>query len=152
MDLQITKDAHSMLSNESKYVYELIKKYHNYFSRQDKKYGNYVKILKIITLSLAMSSTIVLGLRTVIDINLQVSIGLVLSSIITFITAIASYFNLEKYWMRNIAIHIELNLLRDNYIYDAEAGKLDDFRTEYYRNELDKIQKRNMIQTQKGHN
>jgi|GEM_PF-3587372 len=132
------------LENESRYLYELILKYHNYFSSQDKKYRRIVRVLKVVVLFLAMSSTIVLGLKTIIDINIQVVIGLLLSALITFLTAVLSYFNFEEYWMRNISIHIELNIIRDNYIFDVEAGKLDENRIEHYRKKLDEIQQNNI--------
>ena len=132
------------LNNESKYLYDLIVKYHKYFSTQDKKYRKVVRILKVIVLFFAMSSTIVLGLKTVLDVNVQLVTGLILSALITFLTAVLSYFNFEEYWMRNITIHIELNIIRDNFIFDDKAGKLDDARIEYYRNKLDDIQNNNI--------
>lgn len=132
------------LKNEGKYVFDLIIKYHGYFCLQDKKYKNIVRILKGIVLFFAMSSTIVLGLNTVIEIKIQVVTGLILSALITFFTAILSYFNYEEYWMRNIAIHIDLNIIRDNFIFDAEAGRLDETRIEHYRKELDDIQYKNI--------
>ncbi len=138
------------LKNEGKYIFDLINKYHNYFSQQDKKYRRIVRVLKILILSLAMISTIVLGLKTVIEINMQVFIGLILSSLITFITALSSYFNFEEYWMRNIAIHIKLNILRDNFVFDAEAGRLEDTRIELYRKELDNIQYGNICYWEKA--
>lgn len=93
------------LKNEAKYLADLIYKYHRYFSKQDKRYRHTVRALKVVILILAMLSTIILGLKTVIDVNIQVVVGLILSALITFVTAIISYFNFEEYWMRNISIH-----------------------------------------------
>jgi hypothetical protein len=138
------------LKNEEKYVFDLINKYHKYFSKQDKKYRKVVRMLKVILLFFAMSSTIVLGLKTVIEINVQVVIGLILSSLITFTTAISSYFNFEEYWMRNISIHIELNIIRDNFMFDAKAERLDENLIEHYRNELDDIQHKNICYWEKA--
>lgn len=132
------------LKPEEKYLLDLIIKYHEYFSSQDRRYRTIVRTIKVVILFIAMASTIVLGLKTVIEINLQVVIGLILSSLITFITAVASYFNYEEYWMRNITIHIGLNLLRDNFMFDAQAKKLDCDRIDYYKQELDKIQNNNI--------
>lgn len=67
-----------------------------------------------------------------------------MSSLITFLTAVLSYFNFEEYWMRNIAIHIELNIIRDNFKFDVEAEKLDDAKIEHYRKILENIQLNNI--------
>lgn len=132
------------LSGEGKYVADLIHKYHRYFSEQDKKYRVVVRTFKVTLLVLAMISTIVLGLKTVIEVDYQVVTGLVLSALITFITAISSYFNFEEYWMRNISIHIQLNIIRDSFILEAESKKIDDKRITYYMCELTNIQKENI--------
>ena len=90
-----------------------------------------------------MVSTIILGLKSVMDSNAQVNIGLILSSSITFLTALSSYFNLERYWMRNITKHIELNILRDEFQFDVLCKKLDTQRIEYYKDKLKSIQEDN---------
>ena len=132
------------LHEKGKYIFDLIIKYHKYFSSQDKKYRRIVKVLKITVLALALSSTIVLGLKDVIAVNLQIIVGLVISALISFVTAVLSYFNFEEYWMRNIAIHIKLNVIRDNFIFDAKANKLTDEQVDHYRNELDDLQQKNI--------
>ena len=90
-----------------------------------------------------MASTIILGLKSLIDSNIQVNIGLLLSSLITFLTALSSYFNLEKYWMRNITKHIELNILRDEFQFDVLSKKLDSQKIDYYIKKLKCIQEDN---------
>lgn len=144
------EDWYTGLSSEARYVADLIYKYHNYFSRQDKKYRGIVRSLKITLLVLGLISTVVLGLKTVIDVDCQVVIGLVLSALITFITAISSYFNFEEYWMRNISIHIRLNIIRDGFILEAESEVLDDSRIAHYMEELTKIQKENISYWEKA--
>lgn len=141
---------YSDLSGEGKCVADLIHKYHRYFSGQDKKYRMIVRTFKITLLVLAMISTIILGLKTVIEVNCQVVIGLILSALITFITALSSYFNFEEYWMRNISIHIQLNIIRDSFILDAEAKKIDDERITHYMGELTCIQKGNISYWEKA--
>jgi hypothetical protein len=132
------------LQEEGKIVANFILKSHDYFKNKDKKYKKIVQLVKVSILLLAMISTIVLGLKNVLSENCQINIGLVLSTSITFLTALSSFFNFEKYWMRNISIHIELNILRDNFIYEAEAKKIDENRLDYYRETLDNIQKKNV--------
>lgn len=138
------------LSEEGKYVANLIYKYHRYFSRQDKKYRMIVRAFKITLLVLAMISTIVLGLKTVIEVDCQVVIGLILSALITFVTAVSSYFNFEEYWMRNISIHIQLNIIRDSFALEAEAKKIDNERITHYMGELTNIQKGNISYWEKA--
>ena len=135
---------HNFLPDEGKYVARLIEKYHTYFKKKDKKYKQIVQFVKISILLLAMISTIILGLKNALSENCQINAGLVLSATITFLTALSSFFNFEKYWMRNISIHIELNILRDNFVYEAEAKKIDESRLSYYRERLDDIQNRNV--------
>lgn len=138
------------LEADGKYIADLIHKYHRYFSQQDKKYRRYVAIFKITILTLAMINTVVLGLKTVIEIDRQVVAGLLLSALITFVTAVSSYFNFEEYWMRNISIHIQLNLLRDNFILNAQSEKIDTARITYYMDELNSIQKNNITYWEKA--
>ena len=132
------------LPEEGKYVAHLIDKYHKYFKKKDKKYKKIVQLVKVSILLLAMISTIILGLKDILNENCQINAGLILSATITFLTALSSFFNFEKYWMRNIAIHIELNILRDNFVYEAEAKKINEDRLKYYRERLDNIQNKNV--------
>ena len=144
------EEWYATLSGEGQCVADLIHKYHRYFSKQDKDYRVIVRVFKITLLTLAMISTIVLGLKTKIEVDTQVVVGLVLSSLITFITAISSYFNFEEYWMRNISIHIRLNIIRDEFTLEAQAKKIDDTRITYYMGELNSIQKSNISYWEKA--
>lgn len=156
------------LCEEGKYTFDLIYKYHNYFSKQDKKYRHIVRILRILILTLSMVNTIVLGMKTIISTDCQVVWGLVISALITYVTTISAYFNFEEYWMRNVAIHIELNILRDNFVLEAKAGKLAindelkkykhkkadksaiDDELKKYQQKLDDIQQKNIEYWQKS--
>lgn len=143
-DTWTTEEWYTALGKDGKCLADLILKYHSYYSQQDTKYRIIVRILKITVLLLAMTSTIVLGLTTVIETNHQLITGLIMSALITFITAVSSYFNFEEYWMRNISIHIHLNIMRDNFILDAESQKIDSKKIEEYMQELNAIQKNNI--------
>ena len=133
------------LSSKAKCIADLIYKSHDYFSKKDARYRRIVQVCKIIVLILAMASTIIFGLKTIIDEDIQVIVGLIVSALITFVTALSSYFNYEVYWIRNIKTHIKLNMLRDRFRLDAEGEALDDEKLEYYMNELQDIQKENLI-------
>ena len=136
-------EEYKKLDKSIQQVYLQIVKAHDFYSKKDKKYRWRVRVLKGSVLFISMASTIILGLKSAIDSNLQVNIGLILSSIITFLTAISSYFNLEKYWMRNITKHIELNILRDEFQFDVLSKKIDNQRIEYYIDKLKNIQEDN---------
>ena len=138
-------NAHyTALSDEAKFVFQQIKKYHEYFKKKDKHYNIIIKSLKLTILSLAMINTIILGLKGILNIEYQVIVGLISSSLITFISAVAAYFNFEEYWMRNISIHIELNILRDNFIFDTNSDKMTFEKTSDYQTRLIKIQEENI--------
>lgn len=133
------------LREEGQYIFELIYKYHQYFSKKDKKFRHISRTTRILILFLSMISTIVLGLKTLMTQEHQIVLGLIISALITFTTAVSSYFNFEEYWMRNIAIHIDLNILRDNFIFEAKMGKLNnEGMVEKYRKSLEELQKRNI--------
>lgn len=134
----------NQLNDEQKAVAELINKHHRYFSARDKIFKRRVYAMKILTLFLSMLNTIVLGIKVCFSDEIRVSIGLVLSALITFLTAVYSYFHLEEYWMRNISIHIRLNILRDEFLIDISAKKLDDQRLKYYMGQLKDLQKSNI--------
>lgn len=132
------------LDDPQKYVADLIFKYHFYFSKQDKKFKRIVYILKFFTLLLSMLNTVVLGIKMCLSDETRISIGFVISAFASFLTAFYSYFHFEEYWMRNISIHIELNALRDRFIFEAEANKLNDERLGGYLKKLEELQQNNI--------
>jgi len=138
------EEWYTSLSDEGKYVVDLIFKYHNYFRRKDKRHKNFVIFTKIIVLFLAMCNTIVLGTKYFSASDFNISLGLILSAVITFLTAMSTFFNFEQYWMRNILMHIELNKLRDKFIYEAKAKKISGECLDFYINKLGDIQDENI--------
>lgn len=140
------KEEHwySSLNSPGKNVADLIFKYHRYFSSHDKKFRRIVYALRIIILFLSMVNTVVLGIKLCVDDEKRISISLIISALITFLTAVYSYFHFEGYWMRNISIHIELNILRDKFIFEAEAGELDETHLNDYLKRLEELQQSNI--------
>lgn len=135
---------YSGLDDQEKYVADLIHKRHRYFSNHDKKFRKIVYYLKLTILFLSMLSTVVLGIKVCFSDEVRISIGLVVSALTSFFTAIYSYFHFEEYWMRNISIHIELNVLRDEFIYEAQGNKLNEERLSYYLEKLKELQQGNI--------
>jgi len=132
------------LSEEKKDVLDRILRNHDKFKQREKKYKLITYCVKIAILSLAMCSTIILGIRGHIADDFRINAGLVLSAVITFLTAIFSHFNYEKFWMRNIKAHIRHNMLRDTFINKAKANKLDEQQLEIYSDALNKIEENNI--------
>lgn len=138
------KEYINNLPENGKYIFDLILKAHSYFSQKDKFYKKLVRVSKILILLLAMGNTVVLALKDVINMDTQIILGVILSASVTFFTAITTYFNLETYWMRNIQIHIQLNILRDDFLYNASANKIDNAKIEGYKQSLENIQNDNI--------
>ncbi len=140
------------LSDKGKTIADLIYKNHDYFSKKDADYRLRVRVFKILTLLLATIGTIVFGLKTIIDENIQVVAGLIISALISFITAISSYFNLEVYWIRNIKTHIKLNILRDSFLLDVTGNSLDDDKINAYWDKLKDLGTENLIYWERNNN
>ena len=124
-------------------IREQILKKHDYFSRRDKHYRWLVRVLKILVLTLTMVITILLGLRGVIEPEVQLNAALVLSAVTAFVSALSAYFNVEKYWVRNVRTHLVLNEMRDNFAIDEAIGSLTKDKLELYRSRLNSISQGN---------
>lgn len=144
------EDWYVRLSAEEKYVFSLVSKHHDYFSGKDRTYRWVVFCLKMLILIFSMLSTIVLGLKNVIPVDIQVPTGLVISAVITFMTAVSSYFNFEEYWMRNISIHINLNIIKENFERDAVSQSLDKQKLAEYMIKIEEMQKENIAYWEKA--
>lgn len=133
------------LEDNQKCVADIIHKRHRYFSNHDRKFRIIVYSLKILMLFLSMLSTIILGIKIFGSEEIRISIGLVLSALTSFIAAIYSYFHLEEHWMRTVTIHIELNILRDEFICEASSKKLDNDRLTHYIKKIGSLQQNNIV-------
>jgi hypothetical protein len=127
------------LSDEGKYIADLIYKYAYMYSKKDRRFRNYVTIFKIFIFFLAMCNTIILGISYFSNKNLQIDIGLIISAILTCLTTITAYFNFEHYWMRNRILHIEINIIKEDFIFKAINNKLDTRELMNYFKKLEEI-------------
>ena len=71
-------EEYKKLDKSLQQVYLQIVKAHDFYSGKDKKYRWRVRIIKASVLFISMASTIILGLKSAIDSNVQVNIGLIL--------------------------------------------------------------------------
>lgn len=138
------------LSDREKVIKNQIIKAHDFYSKKDRYYRRLVRAFKVIVLLLALVNTIILGLGSVICYDIQIIIGVVASALISFFTAISAYFNFESYWMRNIQIHVRLNILRDDFEYYLQSKSLDDKKIERFRKDLKQIQESNITYWEKA--
>ena len=87
---QLFIEEYNKLEKSIQQIYLQIIKAHDFYSSKDKSYKWRVRIIKFSVLFISMVSTIILGLKSVMDSNAQVNIGLILSSSITFLTALSA--------------------------------------------------------------
>ncbi|QLG87433.1 DUF4231 domain-containing protein [Chitinibacter bivalviorum] len=92
-------------------------KFQQYCERKSRRLKRSTYFFKFSMLILATISTIVLGLDAAGLQPYAKNIALVLGALITLLGGIASFLNIEEYWMRNNAIHLRLKALRDRLIY-----------------------------------
>lgn len=144
------EDWYINLTAQEQQLADLIYKNHDYYSKQDKHYRKWVRVIKFIILLITLANTIILGVKGILEQEVQVNVGLILSAIISFITALFTYFNLEEYWMRNISIHIKYNILRDEFMLKAKAGAIDQDSIDGFVKTLKSIQEENIEYWQKA--
>lgn len=100
-----------------RFLLSKILKHQNYSERKSRHLKKTTYFLKFSMLLLAAASTVVLGLDAASLIPYAKNIALVLGALMTLLGGIASFLNIEEYWMRNNAIHLRLKALRDRLIY-----------------------------------
>ncbi|WP_410498043.1 DUF4231 domain-containing protein [Chitinibacter sp. S2-10] len=100
-----------------RFLLSKILKFQQYSNRKSRQLKLITYTLKFSILTLAAASTIVLGLDLVALQPYAKNIALVLGALVTLLGSIASFLNIEEYWMRNNAIHLRLKALRDQLIY-----------------------------------
>jgi len=79
--------------------------------------------LRVSTLVLGGASTVVLGLQFNGGLGWLAAsnnIALVLGAAITVITGIATFWNIDKYRMQNIAMYLRMKDLRQRFVYEAK--------------------------------
>jgi len=137
-------DWYDSLSPQGKLTADLILKHSYLFKKRVKRCSSFVYITKISIFFFTMCSTIILGINFFPGNKYQITIGLILSAVIAFITALSSFFNLEKYWMRNKAMDIKLDIIRDNFIFDVKSEQMDNKQLKKYIKMLEDIQNNNI--------
>ncbi|WP_373976672.1 DUF4231 domain-containing protein [Chitinibacter sp. SCUT-21] len=100
-----------------RFLLSKILKHQIYSERKSRRLKRTTYILKFSMLALAAVSTVVLGLDSAMLIPHAKNIALILGAIMTLLGGIASFLNIEEYWMRNNAIHLRLKSLRDRLVY-----------------------------------
>lgn len=134
------------LSESQKYVYDKVILNHDIYSKKDKRLKKTTNIFKILTLLFASLTTLILGLKfDWIESTVKQNIALILGALITFISGISNFWNIERYWMRNVTMHIELNKLRDEFEYYVKfATAIEDDIIQGFFKQLSKLNDENI--------
>jgi len=138
------EEWYTLLPEQGKHIADLIIKQLYIYKKKDNKFRNFVCIFRILIFFFAMCNTIILGIKFNIENNIKITVGLILSAILTFLTTMVSYFNFEQYWMINRIIYFELCTIKDNFIYEAKSKQINDDRMKHYLELLDEIQDKNI--------
>ncbi|WP_348945145.1 DUF4231 domain-containing protein [Chitinibacter sp. FCG-7] len=110
-----------------RFLLSKILKHQSYSERKSRRLKRTTYVLKFSMLALAAASTVVLGLDAAILLPYAKNIALVLGAIMTLLGGIASFLNIEEYWMRNNAIHLRLKGLRDRLVYlSADLQRIEE--------------------------
>jgi hypothetical protein len=100
-----------------RFLLSKILRHQHYSERKSQRLKRTTYALKFSMLALAAASTVTLGLDAAILLPHAKNIALVLGAIMTLLGGIASFLNIEEYWMRNNAINLRLRALRDRLTY-----------------------------------
>ncbi len=118
MDHEITQTVLKQHPNHKvRFLLSKILKHQQYSQTKSKTLKRTTYCLKFSILALATGTTIVLGLDVAGLQPYAKNIALVLGAIMTFLGGISSFLNIEEYWMRNNATHLQLKSIRDRLIY-----------------------------------
>ncbi|QLI82817.1 DUF4231 domain-containing protein [Chitinibacter fontanus] len=118
MDRDITNNIQQQHPDvRVRFLLSKIIRHQHYAERKSRSLKRTTYSLKFSMLSLAAASTVVLGLDAATLLPYAKNIALVLGAIMTLLGGIASFLNIEEYWMRNNATHLRLKALRDRLVY-----------------------------------
>lgn len=95
---------------------------------------NVVRGFKYPLIALTAISTIVLGVdlgeKFVIE---QKNIALIIGAIITGLTTLMAFWNVEEYWIKNKVIELQLISLRNKFQFEKKDGLTEDRIKEYFK-------------------
>ena len=129
------------MSTQADHVLKTLDRELRYHGIQAKNLRKQSDRFRISTLVLAGASTVILGLQftgALWWLAVSNNIALVLGAGITVISGVATFWNIDKYRMQNIAMYLRLKDLRQRFVYEAKrdgglTGEMlerlyDDFR------------------------
>lgn len=104
------------------------------FSRRRSKMFKVVRGFKYPLVILTAFSTIVLGLEleTSDDAIMQKNIALVIGAIITALTTLMTFWNVEEYWIKNKVIELQLVSLKNEFQFESTLKQLDENQIKEY--------------------
>ena len=115
----------AQLSTQADHVLKTLDRELRYHGIQAKNLRKKSDRFRITTLVLAGASTIILGLQLPDScwwLSTSNNIALVLGAAITAVTGLATFWNIDKYRMQNIAMYLRLKNLRQRFVYEAKRA------------------------------
>lgn len=124
MDKPHYRSLKAELNAQEKFLFDKILYHHDKISRKNKNLNLFSNLLKISVFILAGSTTVVLGLETEGFEKTAKNLAIVFGALITLLSAILSYLNIERFWMRSITNHLRINKIRDEFVfyYHSDEG------------------------------
>ncbi len=125
------------LSTQADHVLKTLDRELRYHGIQAKNLRQQSDRFRISTLALAGTSTVVLGLQftgATWWLAASNNVALLLGAAITVISGIATFWNIDKYRMSNIAMYLRLKDLRQRFVFEAkrEGGLTETRLAELY--------------------
>ena len=105
------------LNPQENFLYEKILYYHDKVSKRNNRMKIYSNLLKVLVFIFAGGTTVVLGIENEGTEILAKNLAIIFGAFITLLTAVLSYFNIERFWMRSVSNHLKLNKLRDCFVF-----------------------------------
>jgi len=104
------------------------------FEKRRKKMFNVVRAFKYPLVFLTAISTIVLGLELGTDFVVkQKNLALIIGAVVTGLTTLMTFWNVEEYWVKNKVIELQLKSLQNKYQFEKTAGLSEERIKEFFK-------------------
>lgn len=113
------------MEKQIEFIEKALKDNKHKYTGQRKYMFRLVKLYKYPLIVLSAISTIVLGLQFGESLELiqwQKNIALVITALITLLTALMTFWNIEEYWLQNKVIEQQLEILQQKFEFEKSKG------------------------------
>lgn len=107
------------------------------FEKRRRKMFNIVSWFKYPLVLLTATSTIVLGLELGTDFVVkQKNLALIIGAVVTGITTLMTFWNVEEYWIKNKIMELQLKSLQNKFQFEKAAGLSEERVNEFFKQYL----------------